>query len=206
MQITGLELTLQRINQIESSFNSIFSVDKADSSFSNVLDKTIDKEPNKSTSTPKAVMPIDAKSTFTKSILGVDNSISRAEIDKLVNKYAQENDLAPSLVKAVIRAESAFNPMAKSPVGAMGLMQLMPATANKMGIANPYNPEESISGGAKYLKSLLTKFDGNEELALAAYNAGPNAVNKFGGIPPYKETQDYVKKVLEFQKQYKVGG
>lgn len=101
----------------------------------------------------------------------------------------------PALIKAVIHAESAFNDKAKSSQGAMGLMQLMPATAKELGVDDAFNSTKNINGGTKYLAQLLHRFDGNIKLASAAYNAGPNAVKKYGGIPPYRETQNYVKRV-----------
>ena len=123
-------------------------------------------------------------------------------IENLIFNESSKKGLDPHLVKAIIKAESNFNPNAESPKGAMGLMQLMPGTADLLGVENPFNPKQNIKGGTDYLKDLLRVFK-DKDLAIAAYNAGPGAVKKHGGIPPYSETQNYVKKVNEYYDNFK---
>jgi len=114
----------------------------------------------------------------------------------IITEHAQLNDVRPDLVRAVVQVESAYNPRARSPKGAAGLMQLMPATAERFGVKNVFSPEENIRAGVAYLRQLLNRFRDNEELALAAYNAGPEAVDKYGEkVPPYKETKNYVARI-----------
>lgn len=116
--------------------------------------------------------------------------------DDLILEHARQNNVRVDLVRAVMQVESGFNPFARSPKGAMGLMQLMPATAKQYGVVNPFNPAENVRGGVAYLRALLDRYDNNEELALAAYNAGPGAVDNHGQtVPPYRETKDYVANV-----------
>jgi soluble lytic murein transglycosylase-like protein len=113
--------------------------------------------------------------------------------DDLISEHAQIHGVRSDLVRAVVQIESAFNPFARSPKGALGLMQLMPATIRQFGVTNPFNPAENIRAGVAYLRELLNRYQNNEQLALAAYNAGPTAVDKNGqSIPPYRETRTYV--------------
>ena len=121
---------------------------------------------------------------------------SKSQILNVVSQISKKYNVDEKLVQAVIKQESGFNPKAKSKSGAIGLMQLKPATARNLGVKDPYNTVQNVEGGVKYLKSMLNKYNGNVILALAAYNAGPGAVDKYSGVPPYKETQNYVKNIL----------
>jgi soluble lytic murein transglycosylase-like protein len=115
-----------------------------------------------------------------------------------ISAAAGRNGVDPALLTGLIHQESNFNPNAKSPAGAQGLTQLMPATAAGLGVKNPLDPAQAIEGGAKYLRQQLDRFGGDASKALAAYNAGPGAVERFGGVPPYEETQNYVRRVLGY--------
>ena len=125
-----------------------------------------------------------------------------AEFDHIINSCASEFGVDKALVKAVIHAESGYNPNALSHKGAAGLMQLMPGTARGLKVADSFNPSDNIRGGVRYLRFLLDTFKGNVTLAIAAYNAGLTKVAKHGGVPPYEETRNYVSKVLNYQKNY----
>jgi soluble lytic murein transglycosylase-like protein len=116
--------------------------------------------------------------------------------DDLIVEHAELNGVRTDLVRAVVQVESAYNPNARSPKGAKGLMQLMPATILRFGVANPYNPVENVRAGVAYLRQLLNRYGNDEKLALAAYNAGPGAVDRYGeNVPPYRETQNYVSRI-----------
>src|SRR5580658_1205381 len=125
------------------------------------------------------------------------------QIDQLVQQNADIWQVDPALIKSVIANESSFNANATSPVGAQGLMQLMPETAASLGVKDPYDPAQNVAGGTRYLRGLLDRFKGDTRLAVAAYNAGPGAVEKYGDVPPYAETQGYVKNVLGSLAQYR---
>jgi len=124
----------------------------------------------------------------------------------IIRQNARVYRLEEALVKAVIKAESNYNPQSRSNKGAQGLMQLIPETARLMNVNNPYDPAENIRGGSNYLRLMLDQFNGNLDLALAAYNAGPNAVQRHGGIPPYTETREYVQRVRRYLEQYRRSG
>lgn len=124
---------------------------------------------------------------------------TKNDLTSVIEEKAKKYGIDPRLLEAVIKVESNFNPKAISPKGAMGLMQLIPSTAKRFGVKNPFDIEENIEAGTKYLRTLIDRF-GSLELALAAYNAGEGAVIKYGGIPPYKETENYVRDVLKIYK------
>lgn len=202
MELSGLDITLRRMQAIESTFNSLatFGADIArpNQDFQKILDSNMSAKSDTASSSP-----------FAGKIFASEmNSVSskNSDIDGLIEAYSQKNGLDSAFVKAVIKQESGFQPKVTSSCGAMGLMQLMPATANSLGVKDAYDPEQNIAGGTKYLKGLLDRFGGDKSLALAAYNAGPNAVAKYNGIPPYKETQNYVKNIMSMYQKYNGGG
>jgi soluble lytic murein transglycosylase-like protein len=122
--------------------------------------------------------------------------------DHWIKAACRKYSLDPALVKAVIHAESRFDPLAVSPRGAAGLMQLGPGTARELGVKDPFNPKHNIDGGVQYLKDLLNTFNGDKKLALAAYNAGPTQVYRHNGVPPFKDTKKYIKQVIRYTVYY----
>lgn len=128
----------------------------------------------------------------------LENQTKETSLEELFQKASDTYGVSTDLLKAVAKQESSFDPNATSKCGAQGLMQLMPKTAESLGVTDAYDPEQNIMGGAKYLSQLLKKYEGNVSYALAAYNAGSNNVAKYGGIPPFKETQNYVAKITEY--------
>ena len=184
MEISSLDLTLRRIQQIEQTFGDIcVSSVEEQKNFNGVLQHVMNTQ-----NTP--AVSEEERTSFVE------------DIDYIIKEKADKYNLDESLIKAVIKAESGFNPNAVSKAGASGLMQLMPGTARGLGVEDIFDVEQNIEGGAKYLRGMLDRFDGDKSLALAAYNAGPNAVKRYGGIPPYQETQNYVKRVLSYERNY----
>ena len=188
IEISGLDIAIRRMQAIEKQFANLSDATNSSSSFQNILDAKLNK--------------VDENS---QGKVFKNDKASKVEIDNLIEKYSNKNGLDKDFVKALVKQESGFNPNATSKCGAMGLMQLMPSTAQGLGVSNAYDIEQNIAGGTRYLKSMIERFNGDEKLALAAYNAGPNAVKKYGGIPPYQETQNYVKNVLSIYENMKGG-
>ena len=129
-------------------------------------------------------------------------TMSERELEPMISRFSHQHQLHPALIRAVIKAESGFNPAAVSRAGAVGLMQLMPQTAVRMNVRDMYDPEDNIGGGTKYLRQLLDRFQGNLPLALAAYNAGEHAVDRYNTLPPFDETRHYVRKVLRYYRTF----
>ena len=203
---SGEAAAMTRARQLDNYIASLYEQNKEASEakteefgskpFNEVLKTSIDE-----TKDYKGVFKLDAPPKIPFGTLSVGAKIktesdSKSEIMSMIDKACDKYDVDPKLVKALVQQESGFNPSAKSKVGALGLMQLMPKTAEGLGVKDPMNPEDNIDGGVRYLKQMLNKFHGNKILALAAYNAGPNAVSKYNGVPPYKETQNYVNSIL----------
>ena len=170
--------------------------------------KSSDQSLTKVKATYYADSNIHSYSNWGNSEAAVLPSYSRGKnaYDHIIRQAAQTHGVSEGLIKAVMHTESGFNSNARSPVGAQGLMQLMPATARRFNVSNAYDPQQNIFGGAKYLGWLIKRFNGNTSLALAAYNAGEGNVAKYGGIPPFRETQDYVRRVTSRYSNLYAGG
>jgi soluble lytic murein transglycosylase-like protein len=198
--LVNMSLVLGRIEEIERKgrffpgieTRSDMNLTKKDR-FVNMLDEE-EKRVNRNISLP--LLETDSFNPSDTKIPGTGRSINKSEWEKYITRYAKEYGVDEDLVRAVIRVESANNPNALSGKGAMGLMQLMPQTARMLGVSDAWDPEQNIRGGVKYLSQLSDRFNGDIVKILAGYNAGPSRVDQFNGVPPYKETQNYVRKVM----------
>ncbi|MFA4794506.1 lytic transglycosylase domain-containing protein [Leptospira kirschneri] len=179
-EIPNVQLVLSRIHEIENRFV------KETQSKKQTFDSILKAEQE------KPISDLEKEKSFSKDLKNIKPSLA-----KIIRQESEKNNLDPRLVQSVIKAESDFKTDAVSPKGAIGLMQLMPSTANLLGVEDPFDPAENVAGGTKFLSDLLNKYK-NLDHALAAYNAGSNAVDRYAGIPPYKETRNYVEKVKKF--------
>ncbi|XDD52297.1 lytic transglycosylase domain-containing protein [Leptospira sp. WS92.C1] len=194
-ELQTVKTILNRIREIESLPNQFIRETTPPTSKSPELDfKSILQ--TKQDEISKTNRPQDWVRNSRGELKGVEPNLA-----EIIRKESEKNHLDPSLVQSVIKAESGFKANAVSPKGAIGLMQLMPSTANLLGVDDPSDPAENVAGGTKFLSDLMNKYK-NLDHALAAYNAGPGAVDRYGGIPPYKETQKYVEKVKKFYKEF----
>ncbi|MBE2918531.1 lytic transglycosylase domain-containing protein [Anoxybacillus flavithermus] len=166
-------------------------------SFHDLFRELLTPETNEKTEAMRLSLPLMTSGETKAPTYKVSTPLHKDTIHQWIDEAAAKYDVDPKLIYAVIRHESNFNPQAKSRVGAMGLMQLMPSTARMLGVQDAFDPQQNIEGGTKYLRQLLDRYDGNIALALAAYNAGPGNVDKHGGIPPFREMINYVKKVMQ---------
>ncbi|WBF96209.1 transglycosylase SLT domain-containing protein [Leptospira kirschneri] len=181
-EIPNVQLVLSRIQEIENRFVKEAPIQSKEQTFNSIL--KAERE--------KSISNFEKEKSFGKDLKNIEPSLS-----KIIHQESEKNNLDPRLVQSVIKAESNFKTDAVSPKGAIGLMQLMPSTANSLGVEDPFDPAENVAGGTKFLSDLLNKYK-NLDHALAAYNAGSNAVDRYAGIPPYKETRNYVEKVKKF--------
>ncbi len=190
---------VSRVNQLHELMNGVVPTPAPAAAAASATDFTR----TLATTTAAQSTQISASTSRPSSLPTTGDGAVPAELAPLIESAAQRAGVDSALVAAVARAESGFRADAGSPAGAQGLMQLMPSTAAGLGVTNLKDPEQSLNGGARYLRQMLDQFGGDTEKALAAYNAGPGAVTRYGGVPPYSETAAYVPKVMEYYAQYR---
>ncbi|MCU0824946.1 MAG: lytic transglycosylase domain-containing protein [Leptospira sp.] len=207
MRIQDIPSVSQILNRMES-LASLAENPKELVSFPELVEKALTSErskiptaepeiPSKLPNSSQLAIPWNPSSLKDQDLKQKNEGSKSSEILETIERIATEQGIDPKLVKAIVKAESNFKPNAVSPKGAMGLMQLMPKTAEALGVEEPFNPEDNITGGVTYLKSLFREFK-DPTKAIAAYNAGPGAVRKYGAVPPYRETKEYVEKVKNY--------
>ena len=195
MDLSGVKQIQARIAEIEGQF-SLQNQQLPGMDFASKLQQEIDKNVTSAASKAHAAQRVRETSAAEHTTAAAQERFANPELARVIHAAAQKYAVDPKLVSAVAEVESGGDQNAVSPVGAVGVMQLMPDTAAGLGI-NPYDMKSNVEGGAKYLREMLDTFDGDVKKAVAAYNAGPNAVKAYGGVPPYAETQNYVTSVLD---------
>ena len=195
MDLSGVQQIQARIAEIEGQF-SLQNQQLPGMDFASKLQQEIDRNVTSAASKAHAAQRVERASAVDKVAASTQENFANPELARVIHSAAQKYAVDPKLVSAVAEVESGGDQQAVSPAGAVGVMQLMPDTAAGLGV-NPYNLESNVEGGAKYLREMLDTFDGDVKKAVAAYNAGPNAVKAYGGVPPYAETQNYVTSVLD---------
>jgi putative murein lytic transglycosylase yjbJ len=195
MDLSGVKQIQARIAEIEGQF-SLQNQQLPGMDFASKLQQEIDKNVTSAASKAHAAQRVRETSAAEHTTAAAQERFANPELTRVIHSAAQKYAVDPKLVSAVAEVESGGDQNAVSPAGAVGVMQLMPDTAAGLGI-NPYDMKSNVEGGAKYLREMLDTFDGDVKKAVAAYNAGPNAVKAYGGVPPYAETQNYVTSVLD---------
>jgi len=207
MDFTSIQNVLLRIKEIKNKFGANYEEwAVGEDTFATYLQSEVQKiERQANNSQISSVNSVNENEVALNSTNKLNNEPNKNnktmaikdKVSLLAEKYSKKYGVDKNLILAVVEAESGFNPEAVSPKGALGLMQLMPSTAKMLEVQNPFSPEENLEGGVKYLKSLIDNYGGNLSLALAAYNAGSGKVKKYGGVPPFPETKNYLEKVLK---------